>query len=105
MYDRMQMCSSNSAWKEIAPWLDDAMATVSDTDRHAIVLRFFENKNLSDVGETLGISDDTAHKRISRALERLRSYLGKRKKAVTVITLSALIANHAVQAAPAQLVD
>src|SRR5262245_17249334 len=30
------------SWDEIAPVLDDALARLGDTDRHAILLRFFE---------------------------------------------------------------
>src|ERR1017187_6871858 len=34
----------STAWEQIAPLLDEAMGRLGDTDRHAIVLRVFENK-------------------------------------------------------------
>src|ERR1017187_6875008 len=34
----------SAAWEQIAPLLDEAMGRLGETDRHAIVLRVFENK-------------------------------------------------------------
>ena len=56
------------------PWLDDAMETLDETDRTALLLRYFENKSLRDVGAALGTSDDAAQKQVSRAVERLREF-------------------------------
>jgi RNA polymerase sigma factor (sigma-70 family) len=92
-FEQMQTNSPETAWEDIAPILDDAMSTLPAQDRQALVLRFFENQNLREVGAALGISDDTAQKRITRALEKLRLCLGKRSK----------VSAHAVQAAPAQI--
>src|SRR4051812_39388511 len=39
-------------WTQIEPLLDDAMHALDDIDRTAILLRFFENKSLRDVGES-----------------------------------------------------
>ena len=46
----------SEAWRQIAPLLEDAMAGLGAKDRDAVVLRFFENKNLSEVGAALGAS-------------------------------------------------
>ena len=46
--------SESEAWLHIAPILDDAISKLGAKDRDAIVLRFFENKNLSEVGAVLG---------------------------------------------------
>ena len=43
-----------------------------------MVLRFFEGKNLRDVGAALGAGEDAAKKRVSRALEKLRKFFAKR---------------------------
>jgi RNA polymerase sigma factor (sigma-70 family) len=63
-----------SAWLDIEPLLDEAMAALDAADRAAILLRYFENNNLREVGHSLGTSEDAAQKRVSRAVERLRSY-------------------------------
>src|SRR2546426_4102147 len=43
-----------SLWDQIAPHLEEAMGHLGQTDRNAIVLRFFEEKSLAEVGQTLG---------------------------------------------------
>ena len=49
-----------SPWPGMAPLLDIAMAGLGEKDHNAIVLRFFENKDLKQVGDALGTSEDTA---------------------------------------------
>lgn len=95
--------SSDDAWHEIEPRLDEAMALLSETDRDAVVLRFFENKSLREVGAALGVSDDAAQKRLSRAVERLRSLLSPRDRPLTGSALVAALAAGAIQSAPTGL--
>src|SRR5205085_4854665 len=45
---QMEANQTDSTWEHIAPFLDEAMARLGDTDRNAVVLRFFENKNLRE---------------------------------------------------------
>jgi hypothetical protein len=90
-------------WTQIEPVLDEAMDALDETDRTAVLLRYFENKNLHEVGQTLGTSDDAAQKRVSRAVERLRDFFSKRGVTVGASGLVLLISANAVQAAPAGL--
>ncbi len=75
-----KMNATANEWTQIEPLLDDAMAVLDETDRSAILLRYFENKNLREVGESLKISDDAAQKRVSRAVERLREFFLKTQR-------------------------
>jgi RNA polymerase sigma factor (sigma-70 family) len=79
------------SWEEIAPLLDEAMSRLGEKDRNAILLRYFQNKTLGDVGQALGVSDDTAQKRIARGLQKLRNFLGRRKVSVTAGGLAGLL--------------
>ncbi|HEY5345577.1 MAG TPA: sigma-70 family RNA polymerase sigma factor, partial [Verrucomicrobiae bacterium] len=94
------MNATTNDWTQIEPLLDDAMAALDETDRAAILLRYFENKNLREVGEQLKISDDTAQKRVSRAVEKLREFFSKQKISIGASGLAVLISANAVQAAP-----
>ncbi len=76
------------------------MESLDETDRAAILLRYFENKNLREVGESLKISDDAAQKRVSRAVEKLREFFSKRKITLGASALAVLISANAVQSAP-----
>lgn len=90
-------------WMQIEPLLDEAMHALDDADRTAVLLRFFENKSLREVGETLGTTDDTARKRVNRAIERLREFFAKRGLTVGASGLVMTISGNAVQAAPVGL--
>ena len=90
-------------WSQVEPMLDDAMETLDAADRTAVLLRYFENKSLREVGAALGTSDDAAQKRVSRAVERLREFLAKRGVTVGAGGLAVVLAANAVQAAPAGL--
>lgn len=91
------------SWTEIEPLLDEAVATLDETDRAAVLLRYFENQSLRAVGQQLGVSDDAAQKRVSRAVERLREFFAKRGVSVGAGGLVVVISANAVQAAPVGL--
>lgn len=97
------MNATANDWTQIAPLLDDAMTALDETDRTAILLRYFENKNLREVGEQLNISDDAAQKRVSRAVERLREFFLNQKITIGASGLVVLISANAVQPAPVGL--
>jgi RNA polymerase sigma factor (sigma-70 family) len=97
------MNATSADWTHIEPLLDDAMAALDETDRSAILLRYFENKNLREVGESLKISDDAAQKRVSRAVEKLGEFFSKRGVSVGVGGLAIVISANAVQSAPVGL--
>ena len=90
-------------WDRLRPVLDEAMADLNDEDREALLLRFFKKHDPHAVGAALGVSDDTAQKRVSRALEKLRQQLARREITSPATALSAVIMANAVQAAPAGL--
>lgn len=92
-----------SEWERIGPVLDEAMADLSDNDREALLLRFFQSHDFRAIGQSLGLSDDAAQKRVSRALEKLRVHMTSRGVATSAAALSVALTGHVVQAAPAGL--
>jgi RNA polymerase sigma factor (sigma-70 family) len=92
------------AWAQIAPLLDEAMGCLGETDRNAIVLRFFENKTARQVATTLKLNEEAAHKRVNRALEKLHCYFAKRGVSSTTAIIAGAISVNSVQAAPVALV-
>jgi RNA polymerase sigma factor (sigma-70 family) len=93
----------DEAWPGIAPLLDTAVAGLGEKDRRAILLRFYQGKNLSEIGMALGASEDAAKKRLNRAVEKLRSFFTRRGVVVPAAVLAAAISANSVQAAPAAL--
>lgn len=94
---------SEADWKRLAPVLDEAMDEMDAADRDALVLRYFERCELRAVGAALGVSDDTAQKRVSRALEKLHTLLKHRGATLSGAALGTALATDAVTAAPAGL--
>ena len=92
-----------SEWAAVEPLLDEAVDSLDATDRSAILLRFFENKSLREVGTALGASEDAAQKRVTRAVEQLRTFFLRRGVAVTAAGLVTDLSAHALQVAPAGL--
>src|SRR5438477_8978752 len=78
MNDLLCSDSSESAWRQIRPVIDDVMHELNETDRTAVVLRFFEDRSLKEIGLALGINENAARMRVDRALEKLQSLLAKR---------------------------
>ena len=95
--------ATESTWNELAPLLEEAMTQLRDRDRDAIVLRFFQNKNLRDVGTALGLEERAAQKRVARGLEKLHAFFAKRGISTTTAIISLTLAAHSIQAAPAGL--
>jgi len=93
----------DAAWEHIATHLDAALGELSEPDRDAVLLRYFERKSAREMAQTLGISDDAAQRRVSRAVERLRESFTKRGISASASGLAAVISVNAVQAAPVGL--
>jgi uncharacterized protein (TIGR03435 family) len=100
MQSTLQESSDDNAWRQIAPLLDTALGQLGERDRNALVLRFFENKNLREVGLALGASEDAAKMRVNRALEKLRKFFSKRGAIFSAAVITGAISANSVHAAP-----
>jgi RNA polymerase sigma factor (sigma-70 family) len=94
---------ADETWNQMSPLLDEALAALGEKDRQAVLLRFFENKSFLEVGTALRTGEDTARKRMSRALEKLRKFFAKRGVVLTTAIIAGAISANAVSAAPAGL--
>ncbi len=101
MQTELQSSAADEFWNEMSPHLDAALAALGEKDRQAVLLRFCENKSLAEVGNALRSGEDTARKRVTRALEKLRKFFAKRGVALTTAVIAGAISANSVQAAPA----
>ncbi len=95
--------ADENVWPQIAPLLDGALEKLGERDRNAIVLRFFENKNLREVGTALGATEDAAKMRVNRALEKLRKIFTKRGVTLSAALIAGAVSASSVQSAPVGL--
>jgi RNA polymerase sigma factor (sigma-70 family) len=100
MQNQTQSDDSDAAREKTAALLDDALELLSSSDREAVMMRYFGDKSHKEVAPALGVSEDTAKKRVSRALERLRAIFARHGVAVPSAALAASLAAHSAQAAP-----
>jgi len=103
MQDQPDSETRSLAWEEIRGVLDEALDTLSENDRQAIILRFFEEQSYPVMGEKLGLREATVRRRVDRALEKLRLRLQQKGIASTAAVLSGALSTHSVLGAPAGL--
>jgi RNA polymerase sigma factor (sigma-70 family) len=96
--------AGESVWNDIAPQLDEALNELHEDDRQALLLRFFAEKTMREVGAALGVSEAAAKMRVTRAVDRLRKQLGVAGTACTAAALGVLLSERTVEAAPGVLV-
>src|ERR1043166_1966753 len=98
-------CQSGTerAWVELSPVLDEAMSLLDPGERDVILLRFFEGRQLKEVGAALGLSEDAARMRVNRALETLRSVLASRGVTPSAAALATVLSCEGGKAGPAGL--
>lgn len=90
-------------WDRFAPLLDEAMASLGETDRNVIALRFFEKKTANEIAGVMKLNEEAAKKRVARALEKLRKFFARRGVGSTTAIIAEKISAHSVQAAPMAL--
>ncbi len=103
MNELLSSDSSDPVWNQVQPVLDNAMHELGEVDRAAVVLRFFEDRSLKEVGLALGLNENAARMRVDRALDKLQSLLAKRGITSTASGLAAAIVAGAVVSAPTGL--
>jgi len=92
-------------WNRIEPMINEGLSALPSSDREALLLRYFDGLSVREMAGELGITEVAARQRVSRAIERLRRYFGKKEVAVSALLLGALLDRHSARAAPAYLVD
>ena len=101
----MQSTLNDSAadWQLLEPHLEDAMSELAGRDRALLVLRFYENKTGAEAATVLGIREDAAHKRTTRAIEKLRKVFAQRGVTISGAAIAGAVSANSVQAAPVAL--
>lgn len=91
-------------WRQLSPHLEAAMGKLSERDRALLVLRFYENKGGPEAAALLGIRENAAHKRVTRAIEKLRKFFAQRGVTLSGAAIAGAVSANSVQAAPVAFV-
>src|SRR5579872_4981269 len=92
-------------WAALAPWVDDALNSLSGKEQACVIARFIEGRSLREIGEEHRISEDAAQKRVARSLEKMRVFLQRRGVKAGVAGLAALLSTELARAADSRLVE
>ena len=103
MQSTLNETDPDGIWKQLSPWLEAAMSHLAERDRALLVLRFYENKSGPESAALLGIREDAAQKRASRAIEKLRKFFAQRGVTLSGEAITRAVAAHSVQTPPAAL--
>ena len=71
MRENINETASEGDWDKIRSALDEAMHELKQSDREAILLRYFENRPFAELGAMFGLNENAARMRVERALEKL----------------------------------
>jgi RNA polymerase sigma factor (sigma-70 family) len=104
MNDLLLETGPESDWTRLRAVLDDAMHELGEKDRLAVLLRYFQNKSLKEVGAALGLNENSARMRIERAVEKLRTQLARKGVISTASALAVLLTANSISAAPVPFV-
>ena len=103
MTETLHPDASDADWERLKPFVDEALHSLGERDREAVLLRFFEGRPFAEVGAKLAVSEDAARVRVDRALDKLRAMLARHGVTSTAAALALALANQAGAAVPAGL--
>jgi RNA polymerase sigma factor (sigma-70 family) len=95
----MNLPNDQPGSRALLPLLDEALLSLRERDRLALLLRYYEKQPLREVGAALGVNEDTAQKRVATALEKLASFFQRRGfKTASVAGTAALLESTSLSA-------
>jgi RNA polymerase sigma factor (sigma-70 family) len=103
MQSTLTEAGTDAVWMQLSPHLEAAMSKLAAADRALLVLRFYENKSGPEAAALLGIREDAAHKRVTRAIEKLRKVFAQRGVTLSGAAIAGAVSANSVQAAPVGL--
>jgi RNA polymerase sigma factor (sigma-70 family) len=93
----------DGAWEEIRPVLDGAVASLPRVQRDTVVLRYLEGMSRKEIAREMNCSEFTVRTRLTRALAKLRTNLGRKAVVVSEVLLATFLAERVLEAAPVGL--
>jgi RNA polymerase sigma factor (sigma-70 family) len=93
------------AFQSLLPLLDDALLSLREKDRTALLLRFYESQSLREVGAAFGVSEDTAQKRVQSALQKLTEFFKEHGFKTASVAAAAAALQHTATTSSAGMVS
>src|SRR5262249_464992 len=94
-----------AAFLALVPLLDEGLLTLREKDRTVLLLRYYENQSLREVGAAFGVSKDTAQKRVQNGLEKLAKIFKRHGFKTATVAAAAAALEHTAASASASVVS
>src|ERR1035438_10359519 len=99
----MKTPEDQPAFHALVPLLDEALLSLREKDRTALLLRYCERQSLREVGAVFGVSEDMARKRVQSALEALSDFFKRHGYRTATVAAAAAALQHTAASASAAL--
>ncbi len=93
------------AFQALLPLLDEALLSLREKDRTALLLRYYESQSLREVGAAFGVSENTALKRVQSALEKVSDFFKRRGFKTASVAAAAAALQHTATSSSATMVS
>jgi RNA polymerase sigma factor (sigma-70 family) len=97
----MNTPNEQPALRALVPLLDEALLSLREKERTALLLRFYESQSLREVGASLGVGEDAAQKRVSSALDKVAKFFQRRGFRTTTVGIAAAALQSTATSMPA----
>jgi RNA polymerase sigma factor (sigma-70 family) len=97
----MKTPDEQTAFRALLPLLDEALLSLREKERTALLLRFYESQSLREVGAVLGVTEDTAQKRVASALEKIAHFFQRRGYKTASVAAATAAFQYTAKSAPA----
>ena len=91
------------AWADLAPHLDDALASLSEQHKRAVILRYLSGQSAAATAQLLGVHENTVTAWVNKGLAKLRSKLQSKGVRASAEALLLAIEQHAASCPEALL--
>jgi RNA polymerase sigma factor (sigma-70 family) len=92
-------------WQQMGVVLDEALSSLGERDRTAVTLRYLEGRDPREVASALGVSEEAAAKRLTRALAKLRKRFARHGVDVPMASIGLTLLAQTRLAAPTGLAE
>lgn len=82
---------SACSWSGALPWLDDALARLSERERDAVVLHFYNGMSFREIGRREGRGEDASRKRVGLALGKMSRFFQRRGITLSITAVSSAL--------------
>jgi len=87
-------------WSLLEPLINAALGSLRPHEQEVVLLRYLEGASWRETAARLGLAEDAAQKRGTRAMDKMRRFVNRQGLVLSLAALTALLSEEAARAAP-----